>query len=163
MFLRSTALHLVCAMVGKEHLVQGGYTLVELMVVMSIAASLLGFGIINLFELSRPAQGATGQLAGFFKAARAKAISTTSSYTVRPLNPSEIIVETSRNCSTGTPLVDPELKLELPAHVLLSNTSWSVCFDSRGFADSNMVATIEDNYGEAYSVEVYLGGATRIL
>ena len=53
--------------------------------------------------------------------------------------------------------------IELPDGVSLDSTAWSVCFGSRGVSNSNVVVGLtHDEYGSR-SVEVMLGGTTRIV
>lgn len=140
---------------------QEGFTLIELMVVMSISAILLGYSAMHLQELTRPAESAAGQVGSFFKAARAKALSTTSAYTVRPDGAGALVAEASTTCGATTAL-DSKLSLELPSFVLFTSVGWSVCFDSRGFPDTNLLVEVEDDFGERHSIEVFLGGGVRV-
>lgn len=140
---------------------QEGFTLIELMVVMSISAILLGYSVLQLQELTRPAESAAAQVGSFFKAARAKALSTTSAYTVRPDSASRLVAESSTTCGATTS-IDQKLVLELPSFVLFTTVGWSVCFDSRGFPDTNLLVAVEDDFGEQHSIEVFLGGGVRV-
>ena len=55
------------------------------------------------------------------------------------------------------------MTIDLPANVALSDTSWSVCFNPRGLADSNVTITITYAGGGSQDIEVMLGGAVRIV
>jgi hypothetical protein len=57
--------------------------------------------------------------------------------------------------------IDPELGLALD-NAFLTDIGWSVCFNSRGFPDANIVIPVSDSYSGNASVEVLLGGAVRV-
>ena len=55
------------------------------------------------------------------------------------------------------------MALDLPQGVTLTDTSWNVCFSSRGISDGNVVIKLQhDRYGST-GVEVLVGGTTRVL
>ena len=55
------------------------------------------------------------------------------------------------------------MDLRLPDGVALDDTSWSICFDTRGLASENLVLTIDHPRYEPRSIEVLKGGTVRWL
>ena len=55
------------------------------------------------------------------------------------------------------------MKLNLPQGVTLTDTSWSVCFSSRGISSDNVVLTLQHDVYGSEQVEVLLGGTTRVV
>lgn len=139
-----------------------GFSLIELVVALAIVSIMLGIAGANLKEMVNPAQNASAEVAAFMKQARARAISTTSAYTVEASSPRQLIAKFGINCSDVNTTNDDTLIVNLPDDVTLTSTTWSICFSSRGLADSNIVVSLEDAYGSAESIEVYLGGAVEI-
>lgn len=141
------------------------FTLVEALVVLGITGIVLAIGALNLRGLNNPLQNGAGQLEGFFKQARAKAMATTSAYRVRADSSSRLVTEYARNCNSTTWTVDPKLVLELPTEVRVSATNtpttWPVCFTSRGLADKNLIVTLSNTKNQTRQVEVMLGGGVR--
>jgi prepilin-type N-terminal cleavage/methylation domain-containing protein len=140
---------------------QAGYTLTELLVTMSLLSVMSGFAFVNLLDLSNPARSAASEISGFLKQARARALSTTSAYTVSASSTDTLTTTVGTTCSAAQS-AEPSLTLELD-HADLSNVSWSICFTSRGFPDKNVVIPVTDDYSGSNSVEVLLGGAIRVL
>ena len=138
-----------------------GFSLLEVVVAISISAVLLGTVAMNYRGLLNPSQSGAATLAAFFKEARARAVSTTSAYRVHPVTPTQVIASYGASCSS-TPTQDTRLILDLPQGVALTDISWSTCFHARGLADSNITVTLIDDHGDTHDVEVFLGGAVRI-
>jgi prepilin-type N-terminal cleavage/methylation domain-containing protein len=141
-----------------------GFTIVELLLVTAIAGILMGMGVLTLQSMNSPLHNGSAQLLGFFKQARAKAMATTAAYWVQPSSPTKIMTKFANNCSVdpATATADPQLVLDLPKGVNLTNTSWSLCFSSRGLAASSLTVTLQDVKNKSKSIEVFLGGAMRI-
>ena len=148
---------------GAERIAsQNGFTLVEMLVVFLMIACLSGIAVMNLKALSSPSENGAAQLLGFFKHARAKAISTTSAYFVMPTSTSTVITKFGTNCSDAAPVNDSALRLNLPSGASLGNVGWSVCFTTRGLSDSNTTVTVNDTENGSKTVEVLLGGGVRL-
>ena len=138
-----------------------GYTLIELMVTMVIATVIMGTAAFNFKELGSPVNDGAIQLAGLLRKARAKALASTLAYTISARSSTEVMAEFSTNCAAAR-TEDVALALALPSGASLSDTSWSICFSSRGL--SNDSADIEIREGaSARTVQVTLGGGVRIL
>ncbi|MCB0330272.1 MAG: prepilin-type N-terminal cleavage/methylation domain-containing protein [Bdellovibrionales bacterium] len=138
----------------------GGYTLIELLVAMSLAGILSGIATVNFVEMSNPSLSAASNISTYLKQARARALATTSAYTLTATNTETIVATYGSTCSAvQTP--DPELTLQLEK-ASLTSISWTICFNSRGFPDSNVIIPVVDIYSSQNTVEVLLGGAIRI-
>ncbi|MBN8549253.1 MAG: prepilin-type N-terminal cleavage/methylation domain-containing protein [Deltaproteobacteria bacterium] len=139
-----------------------GFTLIEMLAVMAIFATLSGIAIINLKEFNNPAENGAAQLLGFLKQARARALSTTSAYFVMPTTNKHIITKYGLNCSDAAPVTDNSLKMTLPSSATLGAIDWSICFTSRGLSDSNTTIVVSDPTNGSKTIEVLLGGGIRI-
>ena len=139
-----------------------GFSIIELLVTMAIIGILLGTAISNMMLLERPLVSAASHTAGFLKQARAKAVSTTSAYKVFPADSGSLNVQTGNNCTDAT-TDEAGFNLEFPSEVYLSDIAWEICFTPRGLADDNIVITLQDTSGQTRQVEIYIGGAIRIL
>jgi hypothetical protein len=95
------------------------------------------------------------------RGARARAVASTSALRVRPETNGSLVGEQAASCSATTWTGEPALDLELPDRVTLTDTSWSVCFNSRGIASSGLVLTVDHPDYQPRRVEVMLGGAVR--
>jgi hypothetical protein len=78
------------------------------------------------------------------KQARAKAMITTSAHRVRPVSNGVLDVEHAESCSAGSWTAEPELRIELPEGVRFADTTWSVCFNSRGIASQALAVRLSD-------------------
>lgn len=142
---------------------QQGFTLLELLITFAMVASMLGIVAVLLPEMVNPAQNGAAQVAGFIKKARARAISTTSYLKVTPASTNGLSAERVSSCAAGSGDQDTRMNLELPQGVVLTNISWSICFNPRGFSDIDTTIPLEDIYDGEQQVEVFIGGAVRIL
>ena len=138
-----------------------GSSLFEVLVVLVLIGILLATAISNLDQLNRPMEAATAEVIGFLKQARARGMSTTRAYTVRPTSTEHLIAEFSTECGESA-TADERLTLDLPRGVLLNGTSWSVCFSPRGLATSDPTIELIDDDGRTKTLEVFLGGAVRV-
>ena len=140
-----------------------GFNIFELITVMGLIAVIMGIVAYNLRELDNPLENGANQMRGFFKQVRAEAIASTSSYIVRPATGTEIETLRGTSCTDSAPVLDNRVSLELPTGATLSDTTWTFCYDSRGFPDGNIEIDLQDNVGQNKTVEVLHGGAVRIL
>ncbi len=139
----------------------GGFTVIEILVVLVLIGVLSGIALMNLKALSSPAENGAAQLLGFLKQARARAISSTSAYIIVPTSTSSVITRAGMNCSDAAPVPDTSLTLALPTGASLASIGWAVCFTARGLSDSNTEVTINDNQSGSRTVEILLGGGVR--
>lgn len=138
-----------------------GVSLVEMLVVMAVMATVLGLSAISFDSMEAPVRRGSDMLLGEFRQARALAMATTTSHRVRPTSARQIVVESAPSCSAVSWTAESRLDLELPDQVTLTDTAWQVCFDTRGMASANLVATLTHPRYKSKSVEVLLGGAAR--
>ena len=138
------------------------FTLLELLAVISISSILLGLASLNYRALENPVENGAEALMGFIKKTRAKALSATLAYTIKPLTPNKIITTYGTTCSSGTQTADPTFTITLPGSDYMTDTNWSVCYGTRGLANASADITVTDGVTSKV-VEVVLGGGTRIL
>lgn len=140
-----------------------GFTLLELLVSLTIVTVLAGIATFQLQKIHSSAESGATHLIGFFKQTRARAMATTSAYRVTAESTSKVIAERGTNCSAASWETDGQMILPLPSGVSLSGTSWNVCFSSRGMPDQNITVDLFDRDGQFRSVEVMLGGNARMV
>jgi len=140
-----------------------GMTLVELLGTLAIMGLALGIAALNVGTMEGSLAGAASLTESFMRGARSTALATTAAYKVEPTSSRMLIASKAASCSAATWTVDPDLTLELPTEVALTDTTWSVCFSSRGLADSNVTIPLWHPVSGTLQVEVLLGGATRII
>ncbi|MFN8391685.1 MAG: type II secretion system protein [Bdellovibrionota bacterium] len=138
-----------------------GTTLVEMLVVFAIVGILSSSAISNLAQIKNPLKDGISQALGFVKEVRAKALSTTSAYTVRPSTTGRLVTTTGKTCSDAAPAT-AGLSLDLPSGAALTDITWSICFNSRGLTEGASSFSIQNADGETETIEIFLGGAARI-
>jgi len=138
-----------------------GATLPELLVVVAIVGLVAGAATLYLKPMEAPVHSASMMVEGLVKQARAKSMSTTSSYRLRPFTKTQLVVEYAANCSEEAWTLDPRMDLDLPTGVTMSATDWSVCFNSRGTASENVVLVLEHPDHASQELEILMGGAVR--
>lgn len=111
-----------------------GFSLVELLMVLSIMAIGLSIAALNLRPLGAPLKSAANGVAGTFRQARTKAMSTTSAYRITPSSNTRLIVETAKRCNSGASdwVETPKYSFDLEENITLGETDWQLCFTSRG-------------------------------
>jgi len=139
-----------------------GFSLLEMLVTLSLMTSLFLIALNNLNSLHDPLDNAASELLGFFKQVRARSISTTSSYLVTPISSNQLEVTYAKNCTETTRQADSRLDLTLPSQVSFYTTDWSICYSARGLPDDNLSVQIIKSDGSNATVEIFLGGGVRI-
>lgn len=140
-----------------------GFTMMELIVVLFITIVVATTAIPTLAALKNPLDDGIATTLGIIKQTKAKAIATTSAYRIKASSNNHIYTEYLSKCSaSGNATADTKLTLDLPIGVALTSYAWSICFDSRGFAQTSQNITLYDQNGKMRTIEVFLGGATRI-
>ena len=142
---------------------QSGATLIEALVVLAIIGIAVGTSVLSLRPLASPIDTGTTLLDGFFRQARLNAIATTSAYRVSAATNNRLMAASASSCSATTWTTDPRLSLTLPNSVTMTSTSWQVCFSSRGITGSNVNVTLQHPTNGSRTVEVLVGGTSRIL
>jgi prepilin-type N-terminal cleavage/methylation domain-containing protein len=146
-----------------DNLRQMGFTLLELIVTMSLFLIIGGIAVPQLSQMNSASRNAADSVASFSKQVRARAIASTSAYKMRPSGSGRIITEFATNCSSATWSADQKNKLILPSNTYLLDSTWDLCFNSRGFPDGNLEIDIREQNGNTKTVEIMLGGATRVI
>jgi prepilin-type N-terminal cleavage/methylation domain-containing protein len=142
---------------------QAGMTLPEVLVVVALIAVALGIALVR-FDGTAPALQTAGELTeGMLQHTRARAMAKTTPHRLRPISSTTLVVESGASCSAGPWTLEPDLQLELPDGVTVSDTTWDVCFVSRGTSTQNLVITLNDYDGGSRQLEVLLGGAVQWL
>ena len=141
---------------------EAGIGLIDVLSGLAVASILCGIAVSNLRTYDDSSDTVADGLVSIFRDARARALAATVAYTV-DVSGTTVRTQYSPLCSTTTKTVDPTIQYRLPVGASLSNTAWSVCFDSRGFATNSMQASVTDSVGRTTTFEVVLGGATRKL
>lgn len=140
-----------------------GFTLLELLIVIAIAGIVMSIGFLNLRPLSGDLRNNASRVAGNFKQARAKAMSTTSAYRVVKTSATTIRADWAENCQANNWTTDEKFNVTLDNNIRIeSGNRTLVCFTSKGIATSNPVLTMRDERGKRMRVEVFLGGAVEI-
>ncbi len=140
-----------------------GMSMIELLVVIAMLGLLVLISGVYLRPMEQPVRSAGQMLEGLLTETRAKAIATTTVHRVRPTTDDFILVESAATCSSGAWTADDRLTLQLPRDVTLTDTTWSVCFTSRGIASQNLVMTLDHPDFDSEQLEVMVGGAVRWL
>jgi Tfp pilus assembly protein FimT len=140
---------------------EGGFTMFELIALLALFAVVSAIAVYGVESMRNPLNNAALSMEQLLRTARSRAISTTQAVEVKPLSPTLIGTSTSDSCS-GTMTNSPDLKLRLPTGAGLTDTTWTICFDQRGLADSNTSFQLADHHGIARTVRVALGGGVRI-
>ncbi len=142
---------------------ESGSTLLEVLTVIAILGITLGVTILNLEPLESPLSAGITLTESFLREARLSAIATTSAHRVSPTASHRLGVEEAASCSASTWTTVTGMNLNLPKGVTLSDTSWSVCFSSRGISADNITIELQHDQFGTRQVEVLLGGMTRIV
>lgn len=146
----------------QPHSPDSGFTIVEMIVSLGIASIITAIAVMNLNELTNPALNAASEVSGFMKKARARALATTSAYTVTASGPDRLVSTFGDTCASVNQTVDDTMSIDLSSGASLDSQAWSICFSSRGFPSQNLVIGISDIYEGSSSVEILLGGSIRI-
>jgi prepilin-type N-terminal cleavage/methylation domain-containing protein len=142
---------------------EAGITLLEVLVVVAILGISVTVAALNLEPLETPLAAGVTLTEGFFREARLAAIASTSAHRVAPLNSSRLVVQQAASCSASSWTSVNGMSLSLPQGVSYADTTWSVCFSSRGISADNVVINLQHSVYGSEGLEVLLGGTTRVL
>jgi len=138
-----------------------GFTLLEMMVVLSMIGIITGMAAYQLKQLDNPAQTSAAEVMTFLKKSRAKALASTYAYRVRPKsNSTELETHYAISCSSTTFTLDSNLSLQLPDTASFGSNSWSLCFEPRGTLATSQDILISDPK-QSVTVQVAMGGGMR--
>lgn len=139
---------------------ESGFSLLELLVYMSIFSIIVGIAAFGIKDLYNASQTATEQVLAHFKLTRSKAMSETLAYLYQPSDNNTIVVSSRSTCNaTESWVANSSLTLNFEGGATMSDTSWFVCINSRGFPDANVDFDIQDAEGRIKNVEIFLGGS----
>lgn len=146
-----------------------GFTLLELLVIVSMIGLLLTIAAPNFRGLGYDLESAARETAGYFRLVRAQAITTTSAYRVVVASDTRLRAEFARTCTEPDELWEEDRRhsLQLREQTFLQGAEIQpeavlLCFNTRGLADANPVLTVRKLGGDAFEVEVFLGGGVRL-
>ena len=139
-----------------------GASLTELLVVLAVMAIAVSVAFMDVSRMEAPLHTGVGLVQAFVKQARATAMATTSAVRIAPKDPTHLEAASATNCAATSWASEPSIRAELPQGVTLDRTNWSVCFDSRGISDANVVVTLAHADFGSRQVEILLGGGTRV-
>ena len=125
----------------------------------------MGIAVANLKGINNPALSASAMYRSYLKEVRAKGIARTAAYMIVPNSSNGLTASYSDRCSDSfvSFIPDPLMDFELPSGATFLDTSWTVCFTSRGLASSAVTVTLLGDNGDSKQIELMLGGATREL
>jgi len=140
-----------------------GTSLIELLVVLALIGLSVTAISFYLAPLETPLQSGTVLLEGYLRQVRRQAMATTSAYRAVPIGQDRLIAQRASSCLDTTWTEDPLVHLELPDDVTMTDSTWRVCFSSRGISASNVTVTLSHAEFGTRQVEVLIGGTTRVL
>lgn len=152
-------------MKGKKSSAQG-FTLLEVLVAMTISGVLLGIVSYQYLSLKNGVGFSAQNLAGSMKRVRSKALASTYFYTVKPTSTTKATVTYAGSCTApaAQQQTDSTLEFKLDSPVAFSSLTWSVCFTPRGITTDSATITLQDTVsGLTKTVEVAIGGGMRVL
>ena len=151
----------MCALKRNDR--ESGTSLVELLAVLAVVGLTVGAATAILKPAAAPLETGAVLLEGFFTRARARAMATTSAYRITAADANTIVTDFAANCAAATWTAEERMELDFPEEVTLADTSWTVCFTSRGAAAANVVVTLNHPRTGSKQVEVFTGGSARIV
>ena len=161
---RSCVSHGTASAIRGRASVRGGFTLIELIIVVLLVGIILSMAAPSFRGLGNDVQNAARESSGFLRQTRAAAIAKTSAYRIVVVSDQELRTEFGSTCTTGSWENDPRLTLVLREGVkfeggLITAGTELVCFSSRGIGDASPSFVVRDRQGNAYQLDVFTGGA----
>ncbi|MCX7952177.1 MAG: GspH/FimT family protein [Deltaproteobacteria bacterium] len=138
-----------------------GLSLAEVLFTLVILFLLFSSGISNFKLLVGKNKTSAEQIVSFLNMVRGMAISQTRHILVAPTSNTQIRTYRVSDCRDVTGPID-NFSFVLPAGAFLQNSSWRICFNSKGLSDaSGYLTVIEGN--KSTVIEVALGGVSRLV
>ena len=138
------------------------FTLLEVIVTMSLVGLLCALVPLRLSALYNRGQGSAEAVVSYLRSTRALAMARTETLIISPTSSTELGRLRATSCSDPAP-VSENFTFKLPHGVRLADTSWSVCFTSRGLSNASQTFAVVDSSGTPRTIEIALGGGLRIL
>lgn len=153
---------------GRRRL--GGFTTIELLIVLAIIGILAAIVALNLRPLSNHAENGANAIAAGLKQARARAMSTTSAYRLVFASPTRIEASYANSCSATAWTAEPafDIAVEDSAWVEIDGAGDDAagvvvaCYNSRGFADASTRLSVQDERGRSRTLEIFVGGGVVV-
>lgn len=158
---------------------QRGFSVVELLITVAFVGILSAIALPRISFATRPLSDSSNRLTSSFKMVRAKAMSQTSAYRVRPTSASSIKIERANACDApnasdwqadGTfTISDSRMEQDIAFVNATENdqarspsSGWSICFNGRGMANKNLVLTLQNQKDSKQKrIEVFRGGTVQ--
>jgi prepilin-type N-terminal cleavage/methylation domain-containing protein len=170
---------------------QTGFTLAETLVTITILGVLTAIAAPNVMPIgSNPLKDTTNNIVGNLKLSRAKAMSQTSAFRMRPVvnsNGVSLVVEHAAMCTDPTaswradpsfaeedtqlddPSITPQRKgVQIEQFsingVVQAGYNWNICYNSRGLTAQaqSLVLTLKNTKGEQRSISIFPGGGVDV-
>jgi type IV fimbrial biogenesis protein FimT len=173
-----------------RRLTQQGFTLAETLVTIVILGVLTAIAAPTIRFGSLPLKDTSANIAGNLKLLRAKAISQTSAYRMRPIataNGISLAVEVAESCTSAsadwkpdpgftlgdtaldTAATPPANRKNVEMSAVLVNsvapvpiTNWDICYNSRGLANQTLDLSLKDDKNLQYQIKVFRGGGVDV-
>jgi len=140
-----------------------GVSLIETIVVLTLSGLLLAGAATGFDKMGSSLKSGQRHSAGLMREARALAMASSSAYRVKPAGASQLIIERADTCSSVSWTVEPRYGLSLPDEITLTDTTWTICFNSRGMSTGHTTVTLQHDYQGTAEIQVLLGGTTRVI
>lgn len=127
-----------------------------------ILGTVLAISFVNVRDLNSDARASGRQVVAALTQARARAMGTTGAVRVSATG-NTLVAQASNDCAaTAGWTTVADFDVRLPPRTTLA-ASGTVCFGSRGTAQAARTLTVTDAKGRSNTVQVYLGGAVKVL
>lgn len=140
---------------------QQGTSIFNLLAAMAMISVLSTTAISNLKVVENPLADASFSMNHYLRLVRSRSISQTTFILLRPLSNTHVEAFSGDTCDKAVTNLD-DLRYEFPDETALATTDWEVCFTPRGLADNTVTFDMNDKRGYSRTVEVALGGGSRI-
>ncbi len=171
-----------------RRLTQQGFTLAETLVTIVVLGILTAIAAPTIQFGSNPLKDISANIAGNLKLLRAKAVSQTAAYRMRPVataNGLSLAMEYADSCSSTVWSPDPGFSPEDTAldtsasplgqrkgvkiaQVLIDNAApsssdnWNICYNSRGLTNQTLDLTLKDDKNAQRKITVFRGGGVDV-
>lgn len=135
--------------------------MLEILVCLLIFGLMASTAITSVSQIQNPLEDSVSGSVSYLKQVRARALETTYAYTVTPGSNSALGARYSVRCDSATKTADPGLSYQTASGVTYTDTTWSVCFDSRGLASGAQSFLLRNGSGQQRTIDVFMGGAVR--